>query len=120
MAGQLSLSGRCGVRTSGVLQCWVLALLLGVTRVCAQSLPLLAEPIPPQPLSEALAKYAELTGLQIIYFSDVARGQTSKGTPVGLAPTAALTRLLDGTGLRCEFLNARTVRLLPIDRKSVV
>lgn len=86
-------------------------MLLGAVTCHAQSPVGLTADIPPQPLSEALAAYARQTGLQLIYESEIARGLTSKGAPASLAPTAALTRLLEGTGLRFEFLNERSVHI---------
>jgi outer membrane receptor protein involved in Fe transport len=67
--------------------------------------------IPPQPLAAALSAYTAQTGLKLVYVSDIARGKSSKGAPAGLAPEAALARLLDGTGLQFEFLNERSVRI---------
>lgn len=67
--------------------------------------------IPAQSLAQALAAYAHQTGLQIVYVSAVVRGKHSKGAAAGLAPDAALTRLLEGTALSFEFLNARSVRI---------
>ena len=120
MRGGTSRPGRCGVQTRSVLWYWALAVMLGVTRVCAQSLSLLSEPVPPQSLAGAIDSYAQLTGLQIIYFSDIVRGQVSKGVPAGLAPAAALTRLLDGSGLSFEFLNEHAVRIVaaPVQPKA--
>src|SRR5215475_6772483 len=73
----------------------------------------LSADIAPRPVSEALAAFGRQTGLQLIYVSSVADTQYSKGAPAGLAAPAALEQLLDGTGLRFEFLNDRTVRIFP-------
>lgn len=97
---------------SSVLCSWALVALLGAAASRAQSPARLAADIPPQPLAEALAAYARQTGLQLVFVSEIARGKTSKGAPAGLTLEAALTRLLDGTGLRFEFLNERSVRIL--------
>ncbi len=97
---------------SSVLCSWALVALLGAAASRAQSPARLAADIPPQPLAEALAAYARQTGLQLVFVSEIARGKTSKGAPAGLTQEAALTRLLDGTGLRFEFLNERSVRIL--------
>jgi hypothetical protein len=67
--------------------------------------------IGPQPLTEALATFGRQTGLQLIYVSGIAEAQYSQGARAGLTASAALTQLLDGTGLTFEFLNARTVRV---------
>src|SRR5215471_9619222 len=73
----------------------------------------LSADIAPRPVSEALTAFGHQTGLQLIYVSSVAETQQSKGARAGLTPSAALTQLLDGTGLNFEFLNARTVRIFP-------
>jgi len=73
----------------------------------------LSADIGPRPLAEALDAFGRQTGLQLIYVSSVAETQQSKGAPAGLTAPAALTQLLDGTGLTFEFLNARTVRIFP-------
>jgi hypothetical protein len=73
----------------------------------------LSADIAPRPVAEALAAFAHQTGLQLIYVSTIAETLQSKGAPAGLSAPAALTQLLDGTGLAFEFLNARTVRILP-------
>ena len=65
--------------------------------------------IGPRPLAEALADFGRLTGLQLIYVSEIAEAMPSRGAQAGLTGSAALTQLLQGTGLRFEFLNARTV-----------
>lgn len=69
--------------------------------------------IGPQPVAEALAAFGRQTGLQLIYLSTIAEEQRSKGARAGLGASAALAQLLDGTGLRFEFLNDRTVRIFP-------
>ena len=69
--------------------------------------------IPPQSVANALINWSGQTGVQHIYLAGVVREQQSKGAPAGLAPEAALRRLLQGTGLSFESLNRRTVRILP-------
>jgi outer membrane receptor protein involved in Fe transport len=64
-------------------------------------------------VAEALAAFGRQTGLQLIYVSVIAETQQSKGARAGLTASEALTQLLDGTGLRFEFLNTRTVRIFP-------
>jgi len=77
----------------------------------AQSPDSLSIDIGAQPLSQALTEFAERTGLQLIYVSELAKGRASKGAHAGAPPFEALEQLLDGTGLSFEFLNARTVRI---------
>jgi outer membrane receptor protein involved in Fe transport len=71
----------------------------------------LSHDIAAQPLAQALSEFATQTGLQLIYVSEIAATQASKGAPRGLAGPDALKHLLDGTGLRFEFLNDRTIRI---------
>jgi len=73
----------------------------------------LSADIGPRPLSEARAGFGRQTGLQLIYVSTIAEAVQSKGAPAGLTASAALAQLLEGTGLRFEFLNERTVRIFP-------
>src|SRR4029077_7360154 len=54
---------------------------------------------------------AEQTGLQLIYVSAIAGAQQSGRARAGLSLSEALTRLLEGTGLQFEFLNARMVKI---------
>jgi outer membrane receptor protein involved in Fe transport len=72
----------------------------------------LSHDIVAQPLAQALGDFADQTGLQLIYVSEIAATQASKGAPRGLEAPDALRRLLAGTGLGFEFLNDRTVRIL--------
>jgi iron complex outermembrane receptor protein len=90
---------------------WLLGIALGLSTGAAHSDPSLSVVIAPQPLTAALADFAHQTGLQLVYVTQIAAGRASKGAQAGLSATAALTQLLDGTGLRFEFLNARTVRI---------
>src|ERR1700727_3043542 len=68
--------------------------------------------IPAQPLARALEVFAEQTGLHLVYLSRVVRSQKSHAVSAGLRPQEALSRLLEGTGLRFEPLTARSVRIL--------
>src|SRR6516164_7425656 len=69
--------------------------------------------IPPQALDQALEAFAEQTGLQLFYVTDIVSSQKSPGARSGLAPPAALASLLHGTGLEFEFVNERAVRIFP-------
>jgi iron complex outermembrane receptor protein len=77
----------------------------------APSATLLVE-IPAQPLAQALSALASQTGLQIVYISGLIRDQQSQAIPGGSSVQQALTQLLQGTGLRFEYLTARSVRIL--------
>ena len=109
---------QCGPGATGVLWSWALVTLFGTVTCCAQSPIGLTTDIPPQPLAEALAAYARQTGMQLVYESELVGGLGSEGAPAGLAPAAALARLLEGTGLRFEFLNERSVRILAAKPKG--
>ena len=85
--------------------------LIAASPDAAQSATELSADIPPQSLTHALTALAQQTGLQLIYVSAVAGTQQSRGAQAGLTLSAALTRLLEGTGLQFEFLNARMVKI---------
>jgi len=70
--------------------------------------------IPAQALTQALTELARQTGLQFVYVSGVVRSQKSHQAPAGLSARDGLERLLEGTGLRFEYLTARSVRILAI------
>ncbi|HVO23940.1 MAG TPA: TonB-dependent receptor [Candidatus Margulisiibacteriota bacterium] len=68
--------------------------------------------IPAQPLADALTVFARQTGLHVAYVSEVVRGKTSHAVTAGLGAQDALTSLLQGTGLRFEFLTPHSVRIV--------
>ncbi len=70
-----------------------------------------------QPLPKALKSFAQATGLQLVYVSEIAAGLDSRGARAGLSPQESLQALLSGTGLTFEFVNDRTVSIRP-GRKS--
>lgn len=72
----------------------------------------LSAPIPQQPLADALTVFARQTGLHIVYVSKVVREQRSHVVSAGLRADVALGRLLEGTGLRFQFLTPHSVRIL--------
>src|SRR5829696_10028923 len=90
--------------------CVLWSLLIAVASV-AQPAGTLQNSIAQQPLAQALAAFANQTGLQVIYVSDIVGAQQSKGAPAGLSSPDALEQLLAETGLQFELLNARTVRI---------
>jgi iron complex outermembrane receptor protein len=78
----------------------------------AEAATVLARDIAAQPLAAALRDFATQTGLQVVYVSEIAATQNSSRAARGLPAAEALERLLAGTGLRFEYLNERTVRIL--------
>jgi iron complex outermembrane recepter protein len=109
------VSGHLSAVTLGVLRALSVCApaLASAAATSAQPSPAgkLARNIPAQSLTAALTAFADQTGLQLIYITTIADAQLSKGAPAGLSVPEALAQLLDGTGLRFEFLNARTVRI---------
>ncbi len=102
---------------SGVLRALSIcapAIILGPTPAMAQSVQpaALVTDIPARPLAEALATFASQTGLQVVYVSDVVRGRKSRPVPAGMIAAKALGRMLQGTGLRFEYLTPHSVRIL--------
>ena len=96
-----------------------LSICVPVALVCAPAAPAqavapatLAADIPAQPLALALAEFARHTGLQLAYVSSVVRDKKSHAVPAGLSINEALTRLLQGTGLRFEYLAPDTIDVL--------
>ncbi len=86
---------------------------VAVTASGADTAATLSANIGPQPVAEALAAFGRQTGLQLIYVSTIVEALQSKGARAGLTASEALAQLLEGTGLRFEFLNPRTVRIFP-------
>jgi len=72
----------------------------------------LAADIPAQPIAQALAALGRQTGLQFVYVSGDVRDQTSHAVPAGIGAHEALTRMLEGTGLKVESLTPRSIRIL--------
>lgn len=72
----------------------------------------LAADIPAQPLAQALEAFARQTGLQLVYVSGVVRDQRSHAVSAGLGANEALSRALEGTGLKFKYLTPRSIRIL--------
>ncbi len=67
--------------------------------------------IPPQPLSQALVQFSKVTGIQLFFSADVARGISSQGARGPLTRAEALEKILTGSGLTYHFTNATTVTI---------
>jgi len=74
--------------------------------------------IPAQTVDAALAEFARLTGLQLVYLSNLTQARASQGARAGVSASVALTELLEGTGLSFQFLNDRTVRIFEVEPVS--
>jgi iron complex outermembrane receptor protein len=64
-----------------------------------------------QPLGSALIRFSERTGIQLFFDASLTRGLQSPAVSGALTPSAALGRLLAGSGLTFRFTNATTVTL---------
>lgn len=65
--------------------------------------------IPPQSLSGALRQLAEVSGLQLVYATEITDSKQSPGVTGNLTVRSALTQLLAGSGLTFQFSGDRTV-----------
>src|SRR6202453_4361785 len=90
------------------------AALLDIPPTLAQALEptALAADIPAQPLPQALEALGRQTGLQFVYVSGVVQDQRSHAVSAGLGANKALTRMLEGTGLKFEYLTPHNIRIL--------
>ena len=64
-----------------------------------------------QPVSQALREYAQQSGDQIVFYSDVGRGRESTPVQGTFTRQEALQRLLLDTGLKSERVNSKTVAI---------
>jgi len=78
----------------------------------------LSAAIPAEPIRDALAAFANQTGVQLVYVSGVVHNQRSHAVAAGVGVEEALTRLLQGTGLRYEYLTPNSIRILTAASKS--
>ena len=74
--------------------------------------------IAPQPLTNALAEFAEQSGLQLVYLTELTEGIETEGAEPTEMPERVLDQLLADTGLRYEFINDRTVSIEPKQTSS--
>jgi iron complex outermembrane receptor protein len=67
--------------------------------------------VPAGPLSRALTAFGRQAGLQITYLASAASAKTSSGFSGSATREAALSRILEGSGLHYSFTNATTVAI---------
>lgn len=67
--------------------------------------------IPAESLQSALGAFADQTGLQVVYETDLAKGLSSPAIKGKLTVREALARLLRGTGLASRFLNDHAIAI---------
>jgi len=65
--------------------------------------------IAPQRLGDALRKYSEVSGREVLFSGSLTEGKRSGRAQGRLTPDAALTRLLSGTGLIAEIVDGALV-----------
>src|SRR5277367_2665510 len=82
------------------------------TQTQVPDIPALKSDIPAQPLARALEAFAHQTGLQILYVSELVQSQRSHAVSSGLSASMALGRLLEGTGLKFEYLTSSSVQII--------
>ncbi len=64
-----------------------------------------------QSLEQALNSLAMRAHLQIVFRTELAERVPAKTVPTGLPPEKELRLLLEGTGLRFQYINARTIAI---------
>ncbi len=72
-----------------------------------------------QPLGEALRKFGQQAGLQVVVYSEVSKGRMAPRVEGRLTVDRALGKLLANSGLRYEYLNPRTVAVLPEGQENI-
>src|SRR5690242_1559683 len=64
-----------------------------------------------QPVSQALRAYAQQSGDQIVFYSEIGKGRESAAVEGSYTREEALRRLLESTGLKYRRVNAKTVAI---------
>ena len=72
-----------------------------------------------QSVTSALTEFAEKTGLQVVYLSDLTEGLTTVGAEA-TSPDELLAELLRGTNLSFEYVNPNTITLVKNKEKNGV
>ena len=68
--------------------------------------------IPARPLGDALAEFGKQADITIVFMgTDLKQGATSRALTGKFSPQAALAKLLEGTGLRYEYLDEKTIAI---------
>ena len=64
-----------------------------------------------QPLSQALREYAQQSGDQVVFYSEIGKGRAAPALTGSYTRQEALQRLLENTGLKYRRVNAKTVAI---------
>jgi hypothetical protein len=73
-----------------------------------------------QPLADALRIIAHRSNMNILYDPNLVRGRTTLALRMQATPVEALTKLLEGTGLKIQYVNEKTVTLVPLPVQMIV
>jgi iron complex outermembrane receptor protein len=87
----------------------VSALSLSASLACTPDGTVKCFSIPAQPLTDALDRFSEQSGLQVVYGHALIEGYIGAAVSGALPADAALNRLLAETDLTWEYVNARTI-----------
>src|SRR6266478_6885298 len=66
-----------------------------------------------QPVADALSELGRQTGLGIVVYSSLGRGVTAPKLEGQYTPAEALARILTPAGLHAEYLDEKTVAVVP-------
>jgi iron complex outermembrane receptor protein len=69
--------------------------------------------IAPQPLAQALKSFAEQSGLQLVYYSELAEGEKGAAVTGTMTAAQAMDRLLENTGLAFTVMDEETLVIEP-------
>lgn len=119
-----SVQGRVAVRAAAMLAVFGLALALAPARGAAADRTPIAVPaarrydIAAQPLTDALAQFATLSGVDILYDHSLAANRRSPPLVGVYTPQQAIPILLQGTGLAVHFTGRKAAVIAPADRPA--
>jgi len=65
--------------------------------------------IPAQSVGDALAQFAEQSGLQVVFYTDYVQGMRAPEITGRYSPDAAIAKILAGTALHADFVDSHTV-----------
>jgi iron complex outermembrane recepter protein len=71
-----------------------------------------------QPVSQALRAYAQQSGDQIVFYSEVGQGRESAAVAGRYTRTEALQKLLENTGLKYRRVNPKTIAISTAEKKA--
>jgi outer-membrane receptor for ferric coprogen and ferric-rhodotorulic acid len=98
---------------------WILVIGIAWVPVCRGAAPI-NEPekynlkIVSQPLSQALEQFASQSGVQIVFFSQIAEGLQAPSLAGQYTIDTGLALLLQGSKLTFRVINAKTIEILPL------